>query len=274
MPAYAFHSVNFRERLPEYAQRLGVDEDRLRAAYEAMLADRALVERPAGADKTKLFVHYVDLEPVLEDPVQRALYAALKTELPCRIFPHGKGWGLFKERMLRVWEHLYNMIINKIPIHWVRLAWLRAGGMKIGKNTSIWRNTEIVGMENIVIGDDSVVGWHSQLDGRAGLFIGDHVSIGSYVIIIAGGHDPTTEDFSSFGEPVYIDDYAWVATRAMITNGAHLEEGAVVGLGSIVSGKTIPAYKIAAGFSAKVVGERPRNLNYQIKGNSWFNFLH
>ena len=49
----------------------------------------------------------------------------------------------------------------------------------------MWRNTEVLGVNNLVIGADSCVAWHCLLDARAGLIIGDHVAIASYAKIIA-----------------------------------------------------------------------------------------
>jgi acetyltransferase-like isoleucine patch superfamily enzyme len=175
--------------------------------------------------------------------------------------------------MLRVWEQLYNIIINKIPFHVVRLGWLRLGGAKIGKGSSVWRNTEVIGIENLRIGDDSVVGWHCQLDARCGLIIGDHVTIASYTLIIAGGHDYFSSAFDAIGGPIYIDDYAWIASRAMLSYGAHIGKGAIVTGGTIVS-KAVPPYKIVGGLSAKPLGDRPQNLNYKVGGRSLYTFLH
>ena len=274
MGTYVFHSNNLKDRLADYAPRMNLDTSAMAALYQQMLDAKVIEELPRrGLIRT--FISYVDMEPLLSDPLQKHFYVLLRKELPiARVFPFKKDLpGLLRDRWLRAWEQLYNIIINKIPLHWVRIAWLRAGGMKIGKGSSVWRNTEIIGIENIVIGDDSVVAWHCQLDGRVGLFIGDHVTLASYVLVIAGGHDPMSPDFSSYGYPLYIDNYAWIASRAIITNGAHIGEGAVVGAQCIVT-KDLPPYAVVKGMDATIVGERPRGLNYKVGGRSLFNFLH
>lgn len=274
MGAFAFHSNNLRERLADYAPRMGLSNEQMLALYQQMLSDRVLDELPRR-NVVRCFISYLDMEPLLQDEQQKRFYVMLRNELPIKGLVHSKKNlpALLLERCLRVWEQIYNIIINKIPIHWVRIAWLRAGGMKIGKGSSVWRNTEIIGMENIVIGDDSVVAWHCQLDGRTGLFIGDHVTLASYVLVIAGGHDPMSPDFSSYGYPIYIDNYAWIASRAILTNGAHIKEGAVIGAQCIVT-REIPPYAVVKGMDAEIVGERPRGLNYKVGGRSLFNFLH
>jgi acetyltransferase-like isoleucine patch superfamily enzyme len=273
MAIHISHSDNLRERLALYAGKLGVDEASLRGAYDELLRDNVIRERPAG-EVVQAFISLQDLEPLIKDPLQRRFYALLKKDLPTQFFAHRWTRAFYIERFRRIWEQIYNIAINKIPVHWVRIAWLRVGGMKIGKGSTVWRNTEVLNLESIKIGDDSVVGWHCQLDGRSGLVIGDHVIIASYVIILAGGHDPASADMSALAWPIYIDDYAWIATRSMVANGARIGRGAVVAMGSIVSNKEIPPYKIAAGPAGKIAGERPHNLDYKVKGRNLYNLLH
>ena len=87
-------------------------------------------------------------------------------------------------------------------------------------------------------------------------------------------HLKATIDFTSFGEPIYIEDYAWLATRVMLLDGARIGRGAVLGAGTICS-KPIEPYKIVSGNSAKPVGERPRDIEYTgVGGRNLYNFLH
>ena len=150
---------------------------------------------------------------------------------------------------------------------------LRLGGAKIGKGSSIWRNTEVLGVENLVIGDDSVIAWHCQIDARAGLIIGDHVTIASHVLILAGGHDPMSPEFWSVSAPIYIDDYAWIATRALLAHGSHIGRGAVVTANTLVA-KAVAPYKIIGGSGAKPMGERPHDLNYKVGGKGLFTLFY
>ena len=165
------------------------------------------------------------------------------------------------------------MLINKIPSHNLRLAWLRIGGARIGKGSTIWRNTEVIGMEGLQIGEDSCVGWHCQLDARAGLRIGNHVTIASHSIIIAGGHDLKAPEFWAFGAPIAIEDYAWITTRVILLPGAHIAEGAVVAANTVVA-KPVAPYTIVGGEGARVLGERVRGLNYKVGGKGLFTLLH
>ena len=54
----------------------------------------------------------------------------------------------------------------------------------------------------ILIGEDTIIGDHAFLDGRAPLIIGKHVDIASSVMIYNSEHDLEKEDFSAKLEPV------------------------------------------------------------------------
>jgi acetyltransferase-like isoleucine patch superfamily enzyme len=240
-----------------------------------MLANDVAFEAPGRpADGVQTHISVLDIEKRITHPLAKRFFATLRDEMPGPLLPdYGLNWPTFVDRCRRVWEQVYNMIINKIPSHHVRLAWLRLGGAKIGKGSTLWRHTEVIGMEGLTIGEDTCIGWHCQVDARAGLVIGNHVTIASHVLMLAGGHDVNAPEFWSVSAPVRIDDYAWITSRAIILQGAHVGEGAVVSAACVV-GKKVEPYVIVAGHSAKPVGTRCRDLNYKVGGKGLFTFLH
>lgn len=265
-----FLNFDVNAALSDYAEKLNVKETELQQAMEYMFENEILFDEGLH----RFSISTIDIENYIEDDISRRFYSALKKTIPSKLVPkYGKNWITIKDRWLRVWEQIYNIIINKIPSHTLRVAWLRLGGAKIGKGSSVWRNTEVLGVENLVIGDDSVIAWHCQVDARAGLVIGDHVAIASHVLIIAGTHDLKAPEFWSISAPIYIEDYVWIASRALIGHGAHLGRGSVVTANTIVA-KEIAPYKIVGGSGAKPIGERPHNLNYKVGGKGLFAFLH
>ena len=272
---FLFHSHDLRDRLHEYCDRTGQTIEGLGAAYERLIAKRVIMEKTFGTGTpNKTYLSHVDVSDDLDDPEEKKLYRMLLAEIPVVPFPnYGRNWPTLLDRLRRIYEQIYNILISKIPIHGLRLAWLRLGGAKIGKGSTIWRNTEVLGIENLSIGEDSVVAWHCLLDARAGLVIGDHVTIASYALLIAGQHDLTSPTFDSLGETIYIGDYAWVASRAMITGGGQVGEGAIIGGASVIN-KPVAPYKIVTGPTGKPAGERPRSLNYRVGGKSLFTLLH
>jgi acetyltransferase-like isoleucine patch superfamily enzyme len=268
-----FHSTGLRERLPEYAARLDTTTEALTEAYDWMLANDFAWEAPSR-DGTVTQISCMNIEKRIGHPLARRFFVMLGGELTGELLPdYGKNWPTFVDRCRRLWEQIYNIFINKIPSHHVRLAWLRLGGAKIGKGSAVWRNTEVIGLESLTIGDDSCIGWHCQIDARSGLVIGNHVTIASHVLVVGGGHDLEAPEFWSISAPIFIDDYAWITSRAMILMGAHVGEGAVVSANCVVS-KKIEPYAIVAGQGAKPVGTRARGLNYKVGGKGLFALLH
>ena len=268
------HSLNLRDHLADYAPKLGVDLPTLTQAYDWMCLNDVAFEEPRRDGEINSYISYLDIEKRIEQPVAKRFYALLRDELDTGFVPlYGINWPTFVDRWLRGWEQVYNILINKIPSHTIRLAWLRMGGAKIGKGSTVWRNTEVLGVEGLRIGDDSCIGWHCQIDARAGLRIGNHVTIASHTIMIAGGHDLKAPEFWAFGAPIVIDDYAWITTRVILLAGAHIGEGAVVAANTVVA-KPIEPYAIVGGEGAKVLGQRVRGLNYKVGGKGLFTLLH
>jgi acetyltransferase-like isoleucine patch superfamily enzyme len=64
-------------------------------------------------------------------------------------------------------------------------------------------------------------------------------------------------------EATAVGDRACIYARAMVIRGVNIGEGAVVAAGSIVT-KDVPPYTIVAGIPAKKIGERSRDLRYEL----------
>jgi acetyltransferase-like isoleucine patch superfamily enzyme len=142
-----------------------------------------------------------------------------------------------------------------VPSHsWRRFVY-RLAGMKIGKGSVIHMWANFFQPKNIKIGEDTVIGDHCFLDGRASLKIGDHTDIASQVLIYNSEHDLNDEDFKVIEQPVEIGDYVFIGPRAIILPGVKIGKGAVVGAGAVVT-KDVPAGKIVGGVPAEVIGER------------------
>ena len=101
------------------------------------------------------------------------------------------------------------------------------------------------------------------------LTIGNDVAIAYRTTILLGGHDIHARDFHMVLAPVRIGDHVVVGANAMILGGVTVGEGAVIGAGAVVV-KDVPPYAIVTGNPAKVVGERPRDLDYSGAHEWWF----
>src|SRR3990167_3520493 len=165
-------------------------------------------------------------------------------------------WLDFELMLLRWMGH--------IPSHTIRKIKYRFFGIKIGKGSTIHMWASFFQPKNISIGEDTIIGDHAFLDGRARLKIGNHVDIASQVLIYNSEHDITSAGFDPIEEPVEIDDYVFIGPRATILPGVKIGKGAIVAAGAVVTSNVKP-FEIVGGVPAKVIGERKnKNLNYKL----------
>lgn len=129
--------------------------------------------------------------------------------------------------------------------------------------------------ENAEIGSITVTGKEKYLSvgafsflGRAKLSLFEEISIGSKVSIndgveiLTGSHDVDDPHWKLLTRRVQIDDYAWIATGAIILPGVHIGRGAVIGAGAVVS-KSVAPGAIVVGNPAKPISKtRTIDLNY------------
>ncbi|MEO8357318.1 MAG: DapH/DapD/GlmU-related protein [Chloroflexota bacterium] len=141
-------------------------------------------------------------------------------------------------------------------------------GVKIGHHTSIDRNVWLscggpsgTGSGYFEIGDHSYIGCNAVIGaGGGGIKIGSNVLIGQSVNFHSESHviaDTSTlirnQGISYQG--IVIEDDVWIGSKATILDGVVVGAGAVIGAGAVVT-KSIPAYGIAVGVPAKLIGMR------------------
>ncbi len=146
----------------------------------------------------------------------------------------------------------------------VRHLVFRLAGVKIGRGSTLHMGIRFFSPRGVVIGEDTIVGYRTFLDGRAPLKIGSHVDIASEVMIYNSEHDLTRADFAATQEPVTIGDYVFVGPRAIILPGVKIGQGAVVAAGAVVT-KDVAENTIVGGVPAKEIGKRPgKDFNYHL----------
>lgn len=179
----------------------------------------------------------------------------------------GQAFPKILNRLYNYWLDLLLMklrIVGHIPFHSVRKFCYRLAGMRIGKGSTIHMWANFYQPKNIKIGQDTIIGDHAFLDGRANLTIGDHVDIASQVMIYNSEHDLESREFAAREEPVSIGNYVFIGPRAIILPGVEIGKGAVVAAGAVVT-KNVPEFAIVGGVPAKQIGERKlKNLSYRL----------
>lgn len=161
-------------------------------------------------------------------------------------------------------DHLYNDIITHIPIHFLRLLFLRCVCKNIGKNVVVLMHTRFLHPWNMKIESNVVINQYVVLDARRyNIFIGAHTDIGPYTKIWTLGHDPNDSNHSVKGGDVWIGHHVWIASGVTILPGVHVGNGVVVSAASVVT-KSIQDKMIVAGNPAKIIRQRQNELNYNL----------
>ncbi len=137
-------------------------------------------------------------------------------------------------------------------------------GLKIGKDSKIHVGARFFRPDKVSIGEDTIVGEMAFLDGRAGIFIGNHVDIASGVWIYTSEHDISSEKMKAVEEKVEIGNYVFIGPRAIILPGVKIGEGAVVAAGAVVT-KEVATRTIVGGVPAREIGKRQlEKYNYRL----------
>ena len=137
----------------------------------------------------------------------------------------------------------------------IRNYYLSNKGAKIGF-LSVISDAELNGKpENLIIGNECYIGKNVHLALHEKIILGNNVVINDGCTLLTASHDVNCPNWKHVKAPIFIDDYAWIATNSIILPGVTIGKGAVVGAGSVVC-KSIPAYQIFAGNPAKFIKER------------------
>jgi acetyltransferase-like isoleucine patch superfamily enzyme len=112
----------------------------------------------------------------------------------------------------------------------------------------------------IILGENTSVNTGAHIVAIHGIEIGRDTAIAEYVTIRDQNHrfsDPgapiRTQSFE--GSPIKIGNDVWIGRGVFIGPGIEIGDGAVVGANSVVT-QNIPAYSIAVGAPARVIGKR------------------
>jgi acetyltransferase-like isoleucine patch superfamily enzyme len=143
----------------------------------------------------------------------------------------------------------------------IRCQILRRWGAKVGSEVFVSRLAKFYNPANIEIGNDSVI-MDCFMQAWATIDIGNHVIINDGVKLLTGSHNLHSPDFEAKLLPIKIEDYAWIATGAMVLGGVTIGKGGVVGAGAVVR-ENVPPLGIVIGNPSQLIGfRRCSDFNY------------
>jgi maltose O-acetyltransferase len=127
----------------------------------------------------------------------------------------------------------------------------------------------------VSIGDWTTIQNQTVMNSIGGVHIGRYVGIGYRVMVLTFQHryrNAKTIPFDDgiFLQPVIIRDYAWIGWGSALLPGVEIGEGAIVGMGAVVT-QDVPPLAIVLGNPAEVVGYRSREHFDQCKAEGRVN---
>ncbi|GAB6011243.1 glycosyltransferase [Viscerimonas tarda] len=169
-----------------------------------------------------------------------------------------------------VFKYIYNFfsyyfcnhVIANTPIWWIRKVYYKLLGIKIGRGSIMNMSQSFFCIHKLSIGENTHINRRCFFDARAGIQIGNNVSISHQVTLMTGGHDVQSKSFVGDFRPIIINDFVWIGVNATILRGVTIGKGAVVAAGAVVT-KDVEPYTVVGGVPAKVIGKRPHDLDYK-----------
>lgn len=136
--------------------------------------------------------------------------------------------------------------------------------IRLGERVSMAPNVSFRNGERIRIGAGSHIGefcviWAGNSTGR--VLIGEKCLFAPHVTLTASNYGIVRGPIAIMDQPkteqdVVISDGAWLGANVVVLAGVTVGEGAVVAAGAVVT-KDVPAFAIAGGVPARIIGERP-----------------
>ena len=128
--------------------------------------------------------------------------------------------------------------------------------------------------ENLVLGANVHIGHDACFNCLGGVVIGDHTIVSGGVTIYSYDHGfkrPTRlpYDDAVIPGPVRIGRYVWIGMNVTIAPGTVIEDGAVIGIGTVVSGH-VPANAVVVSPKARIVGHRDAELTADLARRGMF----
>lgn len=170
---------------------------------------------------------------------------------PVPIPPPSTAHKLKRLVWLAVWLALYRP--SPTPLHGWRRFLLRAFGAKIAGDAHPYPSAQIWAPWNLTMGKQSCLGPHSECYNACYVKLGKRAIVSQHAYLCTPSHE-IDDAFTLIGAPIVLEDFAWVAAKAMVGPGVTVGRGAVVGAGAVAM-KDVAAGKVVIGNPASEVSD-------------------
>lgn len=162
-------------------------------------------------------------------------------------------------------EAFLNHVVNRLPFVALRTRAYRAFGVSFEAPSTgiVMLGAEVWFPKGLTIGARSILGRETLVDARGSITIGRDVNIGSYSRFMTAKHEINDPEFVATYGQITVGDRVWIAMGVTVLGDVTIGEGAVVAANSTVT-KDVAPFAVVGGTPAKVIGERNRDLTYEL----------
>ena len=130
---------------------------------------------------------------------------------------------------------------------------------RCGKCVRLNGSIHCTGMDHLELGNNVHINDNAYFRAEGGLYIGDNAHLSRNMTIYTINHEYTGKVLPYYDsivkKPVRIDKNVWIGMNVCIVPGVHIQEGAIVGMGAVVT-KDVPKCAIVGGNPAKILKYR------------------
>jgi putative colanic acid biosynthesis acetyltransferase WcaF len=155
------------------------------------------------------------------------------------------------------WALLYRP--SPRPLHAWRVFLLRVFGARMGPNCHFYPASKVWAPWNLVCDQQVTAADGAEIYNPAPITLGSHAILSQDAYLCGATHDYDDPAFPLIAFAMSLGAYSWVCARASVAPGVSLEEGAVLGLGSVAT-RNLEAWSVYAGVPAVKVKERRQHL--------------
>ena len=156
------------------------------------------------------------------------------------------------------WVLLYRT--SPRPLHAWRSFLLRSFGATMGPDCHFYPASKVWAPWNLICAGHVAAADGAEIYNPAPVNLGSHAILSQDAYICGATHDYDDPAFPLIAFAMSFGPYSWVCARASVAPGVCMEEGAVLGLGSVAT-RNLEAWTVYAGVPAVKVKERRRPPN-------------
>lgn len=174
----------------------------------------------------------------------------LRPAFPLQLRLRRLAWNL-------CWTVLYRP--SPRPLHAWRSFLLRVFGATMGANCHFYPASKVWAPWNLVCAEQVTAADGAEIYNPAPVTLGSHAILSQDAYLCGATHDYDDPAFPLIAFAMTLGAYSWVCARASVAPGVSLEEGAVLGLGSVAT-RNLEAWSVYAGVPAVRVKGRQRHM--------------